>query len=178
MRQLIATMLVTAGFCAAASAATYRWVDDQGVVHFTDDPDRIPAKYLKGVTERGGAAPEVSSPGSTQPVSPSQQQVLPAQGGPGSTLPGGMNEQTWRSRFSALRNEIKTLQDGLPEKRKALEQLRRKRIIYQRTQERVAYNVLVEAIERDEARIAELKGQLSALEVEASRMGVPLEWRK
>jgi hypothetical protein len=178
MRQLIAAMVITAGFSAVACADVYRWVDDKGVVHFTDDPDRIPGKYLKSVTKRPAPSSPPSSSGSSQPVSSSPQQVRQPPGIPGTALSGGMNEQTWRSRFSALRTEIKTLQNGLPAKREALDQLRRKRIIYQRTQDRMAYNDLNANIERDEARIAELQAQLSALEVEASKAGVPLDWRQ
>jgi hypothetical protein len=33
------------------SAATYRWVDSSGGIHFTDDPSNIPARYRPRATE-------------------------------------------------------------------------------------------------------------------------------
>lgn len=49
------TMMVVTLFLLAApslgSGADYQWRDDAGVVHFTDDSDRIPDKYLKRARE-------------------------------------------------------------------------------------------------------------------------------
>jgi len=49
------TMMVATLFLLAApalvSGANYQWLDDAGVVHFTDDSDRIPDKYLKRARE-------------------------------------------------------------------------------------------------------------------------------
>lgn len=174
MKQLVIAICVLAGLVTIAWADTYRWVDDQGVIHFTDNPDRIPAKYHKRVQETPSPAAPEPTPQSKTPEPPPQRQLQP----PPPDLPGGLSEQAWRSRFSAIRAEIKALQDGLPAKREAIDQLRRKRIIYQRLQDRTAYNAQNEKIGRDEARISELQAQLSALDAEASRAGVPLEWRK
>jgi hypothetical protein len=42
----IAIILALLLFCAAVSyAETYKWIDDQGVVNFTDNPRRVPSKY-------------------------------------------------------------------------------------------------------------------------------------
>lgn len=92
--------------------------------------------------------------------------------------PGGLPEQAWRSRFTTIRAQMKELQDGLTRKRETLDQLRRKRVIYQRAQDRSAYNEQLDEIERDEGRIKELEAQLNALDNEASRAGVPLDWRR
>lgn len=169
MKHHVAVLAVVAGFTAVAQADTYRWVDDKGVIHFTDNPDRIPSKYLKRVQE-------VSSQESPAPIPQRQSQTATRDSSP--DLPGGLSEQAWRSRFSALRAELKALKDELPVKREALDQFRRKRIIYQRPQDRSAYNQQMEKIERDEARISELEAQLAALDIEASRAGVPLGWRQ
>ena len=46
---LISTSLIsTTGF-----AQTYKWVDDKGVVHFTDDITKIPGKYRPQVDKIG-----------------------------------------------------------------------------------------------------------------------------
>lgn len=178
MKHHVVVLAVVAGFTAVAQADTYRWVDDKGIIHFTDNPDRIPAKYLKRVLEI--PSPEAPAPThegkAPEPVP--QRQPQTATQGSSSELPGGLSEQAWRSRFSALRAELKTLKEELPVKMEALDQFRRKRTIYQRPQDRTAYNQQMDKIERDEARISELEAQLTALDIEASRAGVPLGWRQ
>lgn len=167
--KIITVAAAVAGFCSAAMADTYQWVDDKGGVHFTDDPDRIPARYQKRVRE-------IPSPRAT---SPSDDGVLQNQDtGLESNLPGGLSEEEWRSRFAAIRTEMKDLREGLPKKQDELNQLRRMRIIHQRVQDRTSYAERKAAIDRDETRIKELEAQLSALEIEASRVGVPMEWRQ
>lgn len=173
MKQLSAIAVFVAIWISLAHADTYRWVDDKGVVHFTDDPDRIPSRYLKRVQEIQADPPSIQQDKSQEPLKKPR-----PQSGSASILPGGLSEQAWRSRFTTIRAEMKTLQDGLTKKREALDQLRRKRIIYQRSQDRSAYSEQMDEIERDEGRIKELEAQLNALDNEASRAGVPLEWRR
>ena len=52
MRKIVmpALFFLTALPCLAFGA-TYQWRDDAGVLHFTDDSDRIPERYLKRATE-------------------------------------------------------------------------------------------------------------------------------
>ena len=178
MKQFIRAFAIVAGFTVVASADTYRWVDDAGVIHFTDNPDRIPSRYLKRVQEIPSPTDSVPKPKAKPPAPPSQRQSQPTTDLVAPLLPGGLSEQVWRSRYTTIRAELKVLRDGLPEKQEALNQLRRKRFIFQRYQDRLAYNQQKDNIEHDEARIKELEGQLSALDVEASRVGVPMEWRK
>lgn len=173
MKQLVATAGIVTILISLAQADTYRWADDMGVVHFTDDPDRIPPRYLKRVQEIPADPSSKQQDNAPMPLT-----APPSQTGSGLVLPGGLSEQAWRSRFTTIRAEMKVLQDGLTTKREALDQLRRKRIIYQRSQDRLAYSEQADEIERDEVRIKELEAQLSALEIEASRAGVPLEWRR
>lgn len=173
MKQLIAVAVIMPIWVSLAQADTYRWLDDKGVVHFTDDPDRIPPRYLKRVQEIPADPSSIRQDNAPMPLT-----APPSQAGSGSILPGGLPEQAWRSRFTTIRSEMKALQDGLTTKRDALDQLRRKRIIYQRSQDRLAYSEQSAEIERDEVRIRDLEAQLNALENEASRAGVPLEWRR
>ncbi|ABB32276.1 hypothetical protein GeomeDRAFT_2677 [Geobacter metallireducens RCH3] len=177
MKQLIFALAVVMGFSGAARADTYRWVDDKGVVNFTDNPDLIPSKYRKRVRKSPSMTNPAPSPES-EPESRPQRQSKPPVNKSDKKPTDSLSEQEWRSRFATLRAELKALQDGLPKKREALNQLHRKRTIYQRPQDRAAYNEQMDKIERDEARIKELEAQLSALDNEASRAGVPFEWRK
>lgn len=178
MKKLLAALILTVlVFNAAAQAATYEWLDEKGVVHFTDDPDRIPAKYLKRVKERDSVKGTAAKP----PLPPAAESAAPAVSvGKGSDgrLYGGYGEDWWRSGFASLRAEIKSLEDGLPVKRENLNVARRKRVIYQRGSDRVSFNDLNDEIKRDEAKIKELQEKLKALDVEAARVDVPLDWRQ
>lgn len=172
---LLVLLQISANF---ALASFYQWTDTRGVIHFTDDPDKIPRPYQKKAKElnlRDQPAPEAGA-------SP---RTAPATSAPGATAgpsevqaPGGHPEKWWRSRFAALRGELETLQKGLPEKRAALLELRRKRALYGRGSDREAQSILQSAISADEERIAVLVNQIGLLEQDAARAAVPAEWRR
>ncbi|HET6421222.1 MAG TPA: DUF4124 domain-containing protein [Geobacteraceae bacterium] len=162
---------------ASVHATVYEWKDDQGVVNFTDNPDKIPAKYKKRVKKRSSTDTETTE---SVPVT-TRQTTPPAEGQPvkeKEILYGGHNEDWWRSAFGKIREELKSIQDKLPEKKQDLEVARRKMAIYQYPQYRQAYYELKSEIEKDEARIGELNKQLESLDKDASRDAVPFDWRK
>lgn len=173
---LIAGMLV---ICAATAtyAATYEWTDAAGVLHFTDNPDSIPARYRDRVKERESIRGEPPAAGQDGSVN-----VTPPPGTPPvaatPTEYGGHDETWWRGRFGGLHRLIKGLEDGLVAKRARLEELRRKRALYQRGSDRAAYYALMKEIDGDEATVKESQKSLDDLNDEASREGVPAEWRK
>jgi len=156
-----------------ARAAYYQWIDAQGVTHFTDNPDKIPQKYQKKARRlklsENPAPAQVPAP---QPQ-PAPQVVMPQ-----AQESGSRSEQSWRVRFSALRGELKSLKERLPAKQTRLAELRRKRVIFMRAQDRVALNDMQAEISADEARISELQDQIGVLEREAAGAGVPAEWRQ
>ncbi|GFO66641.1 hypothetical protein GMLC_02200 [Geomonas limicola] len=161
-----------------AQAAFYTWVDAQGVTHFTDNPDTIPAKYRHRAKEMNIAdePSAVKPPVPASPSGPSTQTDSVLQAEPASY--GGKSAGWWRDSFAALRNRLKTLQDGLPEKQNKLAELRRKRIIYTRVQDRVAVNSMQAEVSADELHIAELQKQLADLDRQATQAGVPSELRQ
>ncbi|BCG46239.1 hypothetical protein GEOBRER4_n1029 [Citrifermentans bremense] len=117
MRQiLIATLLLFVSTPAIASAANYQWRDDQGVTHFTDDPDRIPDKYLERAREIGSVAGEKkeSAPAATSGA------ATAAQAAPGAAPAPKSAEQ---ERANA---ELNKLREDLAAKKAELARLRRK----------------------------------------------------
>jgi hypothetical protein len=156
---------------AAADAATYEWTDSQGGAHFTDDADKIPAKY------RNKARELVMTPAMVAPSQPQDQTVSPAVRENVSNH-GGHDEIWWRSIFQSLRDEMKNIQENLPVKRDQLLKLKRLRAVYQQPGERIAYYDKLKEIERDEARVTELQNQLADLDTKAAKAAVPLEWRQ
>lgn len=173
MRYLVFVVLTIIAV-STAYAATYQWVDSAGVTHFTDDPDRVPAKYRSRARERESVKSEETSnapapqtaPVAENPAAPVQRDVY-----------GGHDESWWRSAFRDLRQEQKALQDKLPEKREQLVAIHRRRVIFQKASYREAYNKLDQEIKDDEARIKALQDKLDALDQDATKAGVPKEWR-
>ena len=151
-------------------AAFYRWLDADGVVHFTDDPKRIPLKYRQKAKKLD--LPAESAPAPTEPSPQASPQAYEP------SLPGGHAEDWWRQRFATLRDEVKALQDGLVVKQEKLVELRRTRTIYQRARDREAVNRMEADISGDETRLSRLLNQMEALDREATRAAVPAQWRR
>jgi len=171
MRSII-LLIGLMSIAVAAHADIYEWTDSQGGVHYTDDLHNVPAKFKNKVRKvevqptiekgSGGAPPPSAAP-------PPMKQAA---------LYGGHDEMWWRSSFKNLHDEIKTLQDGLPAKReKALAQ-HRKYVIFSKPSDRVAENGMNAEIANDQQRIEALQKQLADLDSEATRAGVPMEWRQ
>lgn len=62
MRRTLFFAVILFSFAMPVHADMYKWVDEKGTVHFTDDASKIPEQYRKDVEERK-APKEVSSPG-------------------------------------------------------------------------------------------------------------------
>jgi hypothetical protein len=86
--------------CIEAHADIYKWIDDQGTMHFTDDPSSIPPSKRDQST-----APFIKEPvPSTEPLSPPSPPVTISAPGPETLSPGpGENGA------EALRREIEQL---------------------------------------------------------------------
>ncbi len=164
----------------SAHAVVYKWRDDNGVVNFTDNADKIPAKYKKRVKKIAVIETDTNEPkpGAVQDIQRKTPATTESAAKEKDVLYGGHNEEWWRSAFGKIREELKTVQERLPEKKKSLEVARRKMTIYQYPRYRQAYFDLKSEIEKDEARIVELNKQADSLENDASRAAVPFDWRK
>lgn len=175
MRYLL--LLLILSLSAPACAEIYKWVDDKGVVNFTDNRESIPAKYRKkvNVISSDKTGPSASSPGDEGRTSGSASGSAASKG---DKLYGGHDEAWWRDRYGSLRAEIKDLQDNLPKKRQELEQLNRKYKLFTYGRNREAYQAKAAEVKGDEDRIKDLQEKLNELENEAGRAGIPFEWRK
>jgi len=68
MKKLIFVLFILLIFASSASATIYRWVDEKGVVNFTDDVSKIPPNYRNNaeevkVTKMGPSTPSQTPPG-------------------------------------------------------------------------------------------------------------------
>ena len=178
-RMIFFCVMAAVGVAGPLWAGTYEWTDSKGVVNFTDDLDKVPAKYRNKVRERESiriepeeTPPSVDAVPVMKPVDrvPSPVPSVPVQ--------GEHNQRWWQERFASLRNEIKLMESTLADEREQLIQLRRRRVIYQQTRDRVAYNEMEAKIKKDEEQLKEVQDKLNALDAEADRSSVPQQWRQ
>jgi hypothetical protein len=173
--KLLLVVFISVFACTAAWATVYEWIDSQGVVHMTDDPDKVPDRYRSKVKSR-----EIDTGGVTPPAADSGNQPAagPAPAAKADARDGGHDEEWWRAGFAQARREIKSLQDQIDTKKKSLEDLHRKRVLYQKPGDRIEYFSLSDDIARDEERLKSLQDQLGRLNDKADGAAVPLEWRQ
>ncbi|QWV98420.1 DUF4124 domain-containing protein [Geomonas nitrogeniifigens] len=117
------TMVATVFLLAApplALGGTYQWRDDAGTVHFTDDSDRIPDKYLKRAREvdpASAAKPAATVPKPEAPAAP------PAAKEAAAAATAADAESTQRARVAA---ELAQARSGLEGKKQELQKLHHK----------------------------------------------------
>lgn len=154
----------------SAGAEVYEWVDDRGVVNFTDSLEKIPPRY-KGIAREK----DLSQQKNITIVTEEAPQVSPQQQPPAQKTYGGHDARWWRTAIAALRSDIAAIEEGLPTKRQELERLQRRRVLYHKAVDRIAANKLGNEIESDEGRLRELQEKLNALQMQAAEAGVPQE---
>jgi len=121
---VLALALFTA---TTAQAATYRWTDNAGVTHFTDDPDRIPDRYLARARELPSATGDTgAAPAAGTNPSPTAQQPAATSS---ASLPEKKEAGGALTESDRLAGELKKLEDGLASKNEELGRLRRKWVV-------------------------------------------------
>ena len=102
---LISTSLIsTPGF-----AQTYKWVDDKGVVHFTDDITKIPGKYRPQVDKIGTPEEKIETKVDRDSTSKKKDDGYKDQLGRG--------EEYWKSRVEEWKKKLKTAQENMEQAR-------------------------------------------------------------
>jgi len=181
MRKIIFLIMLLQGAGICQGAAVYEWKDNAGVLHFTDDPKKVPSRYRDKVQKRdmGGdeTKKDATPPVQVIPSTPTPPIQPPPSAQPRADMLGGHSGGWWRNRFASLKTQIAALQGGLSGKEQRLNDVRRKHLIFQRPQDRTAANELASEIDRDQTRMKELEAELAALQQDADRAGVPPEWR-
>ncbi|HHL40268.1 MAG TPA: DUF4124 domain-containing protein [Deltaproteobacteria bacterium] len=117
MKVLIACLLVLALPAGSARAEIYRWVDEEGVVHITDDLHKVPQEY------RGKAEVMESSPPPEKPARPAAPQRRPPaeEEEEKERLYGGQPLGWWEDLFRQKREEIAGLESSIREKERFVE---------------------------------------------------------
>jgi hypothetical protein len=118
MGLLILMGLTFLSFSLAFGQEVYRWVDEQGTVHFTDDLGQVPEKYRDKIQKKEPP----KEPPITQPIPPQpapSQPLAPPTGmgidkGSGATPRQkdilGRGEEWWRAKVNEWNEKLKTAQ--------------------------------------------------------------------
>lgn len=181
---LLAICLVSPGVVYAEpggmESCMYQWTDNSGTVHFTDNPMRIPEKHSGKVRKRESIKGEIMPKQDRK-----RENVRLIRENRGIELCCGHDESWWRERYSSLRLQIRQIKEAAPEKQTRLRELHYNMAASidqphngSHRENKTAYRQLQQEIRNDEEKIVELEKELEALEVEAPRCSVPLEWRK
>lgn len=187
MRPIAAIAVIFAlSLSASAEAAMYKWQDDKGVLHFTDDSDKISARYQSRAREVARTPGEVekqkmAEKAASQPAQPAAVVQSPAEAAPSD---GGAEElQALKQALAQKRTELGKLRHkwvvakGRNPSRKEIEEFEKKRAKGEAELEdnpyisknplsrpgpaRVAYYKKLEEIKKDEERIRALESELA-----------------
>lgn len=177
MKRIVMAVLVFLALGSLAYAELYRWVDDQGTLHFTEEYGSIPKKYRSSVQssddsvttgENRSPAPAAAEEGNAK----GQQSVKQPPGGGQVSQPpvfGGKRGDVWRDELRQARAELKAYQDHLEMKRKMLADTS--------GMGRREYLGLTSDVKELEVKVNDLSGRLDTLNKAADKAGVPSSFR-
>lgn len=167
-------------FSGNSFADLYKWTDDKGVVHMTDNIDKVPEKYydrMKTYKSSTESTPAIKQPETArQPAIDRQQE----QGRQEVELYGDYPLEWWREEFANRRKEIKELESSLNAKRQYISVFEAGRRLGQSypMNEFDTYERYKKDLPSDEERLLTLKSGLEELERKAKFHGVPKEARE
>ncbi len=175
MNKVIGMLIMIVFLAASVQAATYRWMDDQGTINFSEDPGNIPQKYRKkakivgdeddveAVIEKKevGNGGKSLDPAEPQAAAPAEKQEKKKE------VYGGKDATAWRTEFSRLGGELKSVE----------EQLGSKRTLFSDSSKlsRAQYKSLQYEIKNLEQLRDDILAKIKSLHNEATREGVPAE---
>ncbi len=123
---VVATVLLLAWLVGDAAAATFRWTDEQGVVHFSDNYDNIPSRYREKVRIEEESTPSVIP---RHEVVPPPQESVPPRAEPGkkARAAGGHKPKKHHHRKHEEKGSVVTVSPARRAQNQAEEQIRHDR---------------------------------------------------
>lgn len=125
----------------------YKWVDEKGVVHFSDDPTSIPEKYRSKIEKMG--LPYEYEEGRKEELKEKKKDNYKDQLGRG--------EEYWKSRVEEWKNKMKVAQDRLEELRQKYNELTEK---YNESKSTGQRNILRQQRDQVKIEMDQVKAQL------------------
>jgi hypothetical protein len=110
MKWILVAILSTFFISQLSSAQVYKWVDENGVVHFTDDVTQVPEKYRPKAEEiRSSGLENEETKGEGQVVPKIKEGTYKDQSGRGEEYWKGRVEE-WRRKLGEQQDRLRTLQ--------------------------------------------------------------------
>jgi hypothetical protein len=178
MKRILSVILFFLFISMAYGANIYKWVDKDGVAHFTDDYSNIPAQYRNQVkTEETGESQKVETPTAPPPAAsvPKSEETKVDRYGQG--------EDYWRSRVSPWKKKLKEAtenSEGISKKINARLEEQSGRLLTptQWNMNRAETKQLTEERSKYEAQIKEANEMLSKIAKEAEEAKANPNWLK
>lgn len=129
-RLVIATVCVISVSVSFAQGTIYKWTDEKGVVHYTDNPENVPSKF-KGRAEQKTIDRRLPSPAPEKSVAPSVSPVPPSVSSEEKldtrTDVKGQNKEWWLGQKKKWQDEVKRLTEQIKKNNEDIVTLRRGR---------------------------------------------------
>lgn len=172
MKLVLLLTLMLLVFSNAASGQLYEWIDESGSVSFTDDPDRIPAKYRNRAKPREGTmreTPEQKGAERGKPAAP------PAAPPAGPRFYDGRVLSWWQSTYDSRVKQLETLKGELARLQEEEVIARRKRITYGRLSDRKLREEKRDEVAAKEAQVKSAEQDLAEFRAYAERSGLSID---
>lgn len=156
---------------ALAYADIYRWEDERGVLHFTDDIKKVPIRY------RDKAAVQKTPAPSTDTSAPEGAGKVEEKRDSADELYGDYTLQWWLETFRKKKNEVSQAVSLIETKKKFVQMFESGRRFGQTYEQADVekYNLYKAELPADEQRLADLNDEVSELKRKAKILGVPRE---
>lgn len=142
---------------AGTEAQVYRWVDEKGVIHFTDDLSQVPERYRASVTGEGKISEPSLEKLETEPK-PSKTK------GSAYTDTAGRGEAYWRARVKEWKEKLVQAEERVEALRSKYNELTEKYNASRHSGERLTIRnqreIIKEEIDKYRAQIEEAKAML------------------
>jgi len=172
MRSFFAILLIVLFGSTIAGGQLYEWTDDQGSVSFTDDPERIPAKYRNRAKPREGTMKESPDARGTERVKPA---VKPEASPAGPKFYDGRVLSWWQSTYESRVKQLEKLKGELARLQEEENIARRKRITYGRLSDRKLREEKKGEVAAKEAQVKSAEQDLAEFRAYAERSGLSLD---
>jgi hypothetical protein len=174
MKGAILIMAILLFASAGRTGEVWRWVDERGVVHFTDSPDSVPEKYRKDIDHRELPEERETSPGTTREAKEVMEEPRDRY---------GRGEDYWVNRANEIKGQLNRAQDEYERVRLEYNDLIAQYNATRSRAKRRQYQTEIESLQaqlnrrgEDIERTKEILEK--TLPEEAERAGVPVEWVK
>jgi len=173
MRSFLAVLLLVLLCSTIASGQLYEWTDDRGSVSFTDDPDRIPAKYRNRAKPREETMKEAPDPRGTERGKPAAMPEAPPAVRP--RLYDGRVLSWWQSMYADRVKQLEGLKGEFARLQEEQNIARRKKVTMGRQSDRKLLAEKKDEVAAKEVQVQSAENDLAEFKAYAERSGLSID---